>query len=255
MSEIVGIIPAAGMGSRLAPFPCPKELFPVGYQDYKVQGKIERRPKVISQYMFEEMLAAGAKRIFVVLGEGKHDIMRYYGAGRRFGAHVAYLYQDILRGMPFALDLAYPWLNGETVIFGMPDTIIEPKDAFARLVEHHWSREADLTLGIFDTDTPWKFSPVKLDAEGRVLYNIDKPRETELRNTWGICCWGPRFTELMQRFLAEIAQGEREVVLSDVFGEALHQDLNVRGLHFADGQYLDIGTTGELDRALRKFHL
>jgi hypothetical protein len=32
MSGILGIIPAAGMGNRLAPFPCSKELFPVGYQ-------------------------------------------------------------------------------------------------------------------------------------------------------------------------------------------------------------------------------
>lgn len=255
MSNVVGIIPAAGKGSRLAPFPCPKELFPVGYQDYPVQGKIERRPKVISQYLFEEMLTAGAKRIFVVLGEGKHDIMRYYGAGRRFGAHVAYLYQDVLRGMPFALDLAYPWLNGETVIFGMPDTIIEPRDAFAQLLAHHQAKEADLTLGIFYTDTPWKFSPVKVDEHGRVLYNVDKPKETRLRNTWGICCWGPQFTELMHRYLAELVGEDREVVLSDVFNEALSQSLNVQGLYLEAGQYLDIGTAEELDTALRRFHL
>ncbi len=255
MSDIVGLIPAAGKGSRLAPFPCPKELFPVGYQDYKVKGRIERRPKVISQYLFEEMLDAGAKRIFVVLGEDKHDIMRYYGAGRRFGAHVAYLYQDVLRGMPFALDLAYPWLKGEMVIFGMPDTIVEPRDAFARLVEHHRATGADLTLGIFHTDTPWRLSPVKLDGEGRVLYNVDKPRETELRNTWGIGCWGPQFTELMHQFLEGIPNEDTEVVLSDVFNESLRQNLNVRGLYFEDGQFLDIGTSEDLYMAQRRFHL
>ncbi len=255
MSDIVGLIPAAGQGTRLAPFPCPKELFPVGYQDFQVRGKVERRPKVISQYLFEQMVTAGARRIFIVLGENKQDIMRYYGAGRRFGTNVAYLYQDVLRGMPFALDLAYPWLRGETVIFGMPDTIVEPRDAFVRLVAYHRARQADLTLGIFDTDTPWKFSPVKLDEEGRVLYNIDKPRQTDLYNTWGICCWGSRFTGLMHDFLAQIAHEEREVVLSEVFGEALRQGLAVYGLYFADGQYLDIGTAEELDTALRKFHL
>ncbi len=255
MSDIVGLIPAAGKGTRLAPFPCPKELFPVGYQDYEVNGRLERRPKVVSQYLLEQMVKAGARRIFIIVGEGKQDIMHYYGAGRRFGTNVAYLYQDVLRGMPFALDLAYPWLRGETVIFGMPDTIVEPRDAFARLVAHHQAREADLTLGIFDTDTPWKFSPVKLDDEGRVVYNVDKPCQTDLYNTWGICCWGPRFTELMHHFLAQIAQKDREVVLSEVFGEALRQDLAVYGLYFADGQYLDIGTADELDTALRKFHL
>jgi glucose-1-phosphate thymidylyltransferase len=255
MSNIVGIIPAAGRGSRLAPFPCPKELFPVGYQDYMVQGKPERRPKVISQYLVEELMAAGAERIFIILGEGKHDIMSYYGAGRRFGANVAYLFQEVLRGMPFALDLVYPWLKGEIVLFGMPDTVVEPKDAFVRLVDHHQSQNADLTLGLFDTDTPWKFSPVELDAEGRVISVVDKPKETELRNTWGICCWGHRFTELMHHYLSDIPPDKSEVVLADVFHHALHQGFDVHGLHFEEGQYLDIGTVEELDSALRKFHL
>jgi glucose-1-phosphate thymidylyltransferase len=254
MSELVGVIPAAGKGSRLAPFPCPKELFPVGYQEYSVRGTVERRPKVISQYLFEQMVGAGAKRIFIVLGEDKYDIMRYYGAGRRFDANVAYLYQDVARGMPFALDLVYPWLKGETVVFGMPDTIIEPRDAFARLVEHHRATGADLTLGIFPTDTPWKLSPVKLDDDGRVIYNVDKPRETELRNTWGIGCWGARFTELMHEFLTRVPLEDRETVLSDVFNQALLQKLRVQGVSFDDGQFLDIGTVEDLDIAQRRFH-
>ncbi|MGD8466105.1 MAG: sugar phosphate nucleotidyltransferase [Anaerolineae bacterium] len=255
MSNIVGLIPAAGKGSRLAPFPCPKELFPVGYQDYAIGGQPERRPKVISQYLVEELMAAGAERIFIILGEGKHDIMSYYGAGRRFGTNVAYLYQEVLHGMPFALDLAYPWLKGETVLFGMPDTIVEPKDAFVRLVDYHQAQQADLTLGTFDTDTPWKFSPVDTDAGGRVLSVIDKPQETHLRNTWGICCWGSRFTELMHDYLQDLATNQQEVVLAQVFLEALRQELNVFALHFTDGQYMDIGTVEELDSALRRFHL
>jgi glucose-1-phosphate thymidylyltransferase len=254
--KVVGLIPAAGRGTRLAPFPCAKELFPVGYQDYQVKGKVERRPKVVSQYLFEELVEAGAGKIFIILGEGKHDIMNYYGDGRRFGAHVSYLYQEELRGMPFALDLAYPWLSGgETVVFGMPDTIVEPKDAFIRLLDHHKAQDADLTLGLFATDTPWKFGMVGFDSQGRVTDNIDKPQETDLRYMWGICCWGPRFTELMHRFLLEISSGNREIVLSEVFDEALRQGLDVRALCFDEGQYMDIGTAEELDTALHKFHL
>ncbi len=255
MSDIVGLIPAAGQGSRLAPFPCPKELFPIGYQDYKVKDKIERRPKVISQYLFEELVMAGAEKVFIILGEGKQDIMHYYGDGRRFGAHVSYLYQEELLGMPFALDLAYPWLNGATVVFGMPDTIIEPKDAFVKLLDYHDGVEADLTLGLFATDTPWKFGMVGFDEQHHVTYNIDKPAQTDLEYMWGICCWGPRFTEMMHQFLLDIPVDDREIVLSEVFDEALRQNLNVRAFCFDDGRYIDIGTTEELDTALQKFHL
>jgi glucose-1-phosphate thymidylyltransferase len=88
-----------------------------------------------------------------------------------------------------------------------------------------------------------------------VLSVIDKPQETHLRNTWGICCWGSRFTELMHDYLQDLATNQQEVVLAQVFLEALRQELNVFALHFTDGQYMDIGTVEELDSALRRFHL
>ena len=69
--KIVGIVPAAGKGSRLAPFPCPKELFPVGYQDFEVNGVHQKRPKVVSQYLIENIIDAGAGRILFIVGDGK----------------------------------------------------------------------------------------------------------------------------------------------------------------------------------------
>ena len=97
--NIVAIIPAAGIGSRLSPFPCPKELFPVGYQDIEINGQLEKRPKVVSQYLLENLVSAGADRVFIILGDGKSDIMRYYGDGQRFGTNITYLYQEELNGM------------------------------------------------------------------------------------------------------------------------------------------------------------
>lgn len=79
---------------RLFPYPCPKELFPIGYQDIRIGKQKEDRPKVISQYLVENLVAAGTERIFVILGEGKSDIMRYYGDGKRFGTNIVYLYQE-----------------------------------------------------------------------------------------------------------------------------------------------------------------
>src|SRR6185436_17702762 len=154
--RIVGIIPAAGKGTRLAPFPCPKELFPVGYQDYRVGGEIQKRPKVVSQYLIENIIQSGAERLFLILGDDKHDIMRYYGDGSRFGVPIGYLYQEKLFGLPHALNLVGPWIEGSTVVFGMPDTIIEPTDTFSQLLRFHNHQECQLTLGLFPTGTPQK---------------------------------------------------------------------------------------------------
>ena len=254
-NNIVAIVPAAGRGSRLFPFPCPKELFPVGYQDVEIKGNIEKRPKVVSQYLIENMISAGADRILIILGEGKSDIMSYYGDGKRFGTNITYLFQEELRGMPSALDLARPWVDNDTVLFGMPDTIMEPKNAFAQLRQYHDSENAVLTLGLFPTNNPSKFGMVDVDECGNVISTIDKPKESILENMWGCACWSGEFTRLMDAFLVENKYEGKEIVLGDVFDCAIDQKLKVKGLIFKDGNYMDIGTTDELDQALKQFHL
>ncbi len=253
--RIVGLIPAAGKGSRLAPFPAPKELFPIGYQDYDTGGRIEKRPKVISQYLIENMLLAGMSEMFIIVGDSKHDILRYYGDGSRFGTKVAYLYQERLTGMPGALNLAQPWLKDADVVFGMPDTIIEPKDAFQRLYAFHSNVSADLTLGLFQTNNPNKFGMVEFDADQTVISTVDKPSKTDLDHMWGCACWSQPFSELLNQFVKEHPYKEREIVLGDVFNAALDCKMKVKAMPFADGQYIDIGTSDELDQALKKFHL
>lgn len=255
MNGIVAIIPAAGRGSRLLPFPCPKELFPVGYQDVEINGQVEKRPKVVSQYLVEHLVEAGAERLFFIVGEGKSDIMRYYGDGTRFSTNVSYLYQEQLHGMPSAIDLVRPWLNGETVLFGMPDTIIEPADCFPRLLADHNETGADLTLALFPTDNPSKVGMVEIDGEGRVVRTVDKPKATNLRLMWGACCWSQSFTDLIGRYLGDKSYSGKEIVLGDIFNYALELKMNVRGLSLEDGKYIDIGTTAELNTALKQFQL
>lgn len=253
--NIVGLIPAAGKGTRLYPFPCPKELFPIGYQDIQINGSTMKRPKVISQYLIENIILAGAQRIFIILGEDKHDIMRYYGDGSRFGVDFAYLYQEQLHGMPFALNLANPWMNDAIVLFGMPDTIIEPKDTFKKLLAFHKSSSSDLTLGLFSTENSSKFGMVDIDDENNIRSIIDKPKQTTFKYMWGCGCWSQSFTSLMHDFLTTNPFSGREIVLGDLFMLAVEVGLKVTGLIFENGKYIDIGTVEELDLALKKFHL
>lgn len=254
-NKIAAIIPAAGKGTRLAPFPCPKELYPIGYQDYLVGEQVEQRPKVISQYIIENLRGANAEQLFMILGDGKHDIMRYYGDGSRFGVKMVYLYQERLAGMPFAIDLAYDWVKDKDIVFGMPDTIVEPADAFDQMLARHREWKSDLTLGLFPTDTPQKFGMVALKPDNQVDYTIDKPKNSDLKYMWGSACWSPRFTELLHSFCEENAATPTELVLGDVFNLALKKGFAVYGMPFDDGQYIDIGTARELDSALQRFHL
>ncbi len=70
-----GIIPAAGAGSRIQPLAFSKELLPVGS---RLDGETER-PKAVSEYLVERMVAAGVTKLCFVISPGKSDILEYDG--------------------------------------------------------------------------------------------------------------------------------------------------------------------------------
>lgn len=251
--KLVGLIPAAGLAKRVSPLPGSKELFPVGFQEVEVDGSVRLRPKVVSQYLLDNMVRAGVSQVWIVLGKGKWDIMHYFGDGSDFGVPIAYLVMDRLWGMPYTLDQAWPWVRGNTVLFGMPDTIFTPPDAFAQIVAYHRARKADVTLGVFPTTQPERLSPVQMDRDGRVIAVTDKPAHSEIHNTWGCACWSPHFSEFMHNFLTAIAPPKEEVVLASVFRQAIVEGLAVYGIFFEHGEYIDIGTPEDLVIAVRRF--
>lgn len=253
IKELVGLIPAAGAAKRVSPLPGSKELFPIGFREVNTDDRTEIRPKVVSQYLLDNMFSAGAKKVWMVLGKSKTDIMQYYGDGSDFGGSIAYLIMDRMWGMPYTLDQAWPWINHSHVLFGMPDTIFTPKDAFSHLVCAHDTNGADVTLGIFPTDHPEKLCPVLLDDSGRVLDMTDKPKHTDLRNAWGCASWSPSFTDFMHYYLCSLEQPRKEVVLADVFRAAMREGMDIRGLYFGQGEYIDVGTPDDLVIAVHRF--
>ena len=70
-----GIVPAAGIGSRIQPLAFSKELLPVGS---RMDGAAER-PRAVSEYLVERMILGGANRVCFVIAPGKSDILEYYG--------------------------------------------------------------------------------------------------------------------------------------------------------------------------------
>src|SRR5690242_21812418 len=95
---MIGIIPAAGAGQRIQPLGCSKELLPVGSR--VVAGG--ERPKAVSEYLVERMIAAGAQQICMVISAEKSDIISYY-VERDYVAEIFYVLQQQPRGLRDAL--------------------------------------------------------------------------------------------------------------------------------------------------------
>lgn len=255
---LIGLIPAAGKGTRLHPLPFSKELYPIGYHEVVVDGEKKLRPKVVSQYLVNHMTRMGVEKIIITLGPGKSDIMDYYGSGRTTGVPIVYNFQSVARGMPYALDLSFPWLKADdVVVFGMSDTIIEPENSFVDLKIGFEQKKPDLLLGLFPTNNPKKFGMVDFDPKTSVVKTtIDKPQNSKLTHMWGCCLWNYRFAEFMHEYLQSYLPKEgKEVVFGDVINLAIEKKLNVYAQTVNEGRYIDIGTIEDLDQALKQFHL
>jgi glucose-1-phosphate thymidylyltransferase len=170
-----GIIPAAGVGSRIQPLAFSKELLPVGS---RLEAGVER-PCAVSEYLVERMIRGGADKICFVIAPGKSDIMEYYGAG--YGsASIAYVAQPQPLGLCDAIFRALPVVApGESVIVGLPDTIWFPIDALAELPDDM------LSLLLFPVEHPKYFDAVVLDAEDRVLEIQVKREDAASHWIWG----------------------------------------------------------------------
>jgi glucose-1-phosphate thymidylyltransferase len=255
--NVVGLVPAAGQATRIAPLPCSKELYPLGFRPVD-EGR-SLRPKVACHYLFEKMRLAGVAKAYIVLGEGKWDIPAYLGDGTILNMHLAYLIIRSSSGVPYTLDQAYPFVQDALVAFGFPDIIFQCEEAFVKLLTRQISSKPDVVLGVFPTSQPHKWDMVELDDHGRIRSIEIKPQQTLLRYSWSIAVWTPVFSRFMHEYLASIridnkhdnlSQG-RELIVGDVIKAAIDHDLRVEGVTFPNDTCLDIGTPDDLLHAMR----
>ncbi|MEO0350539.1 MAG: sugar phosphate nucleotidyltransferase [Cyanobacteria bacterium P01_A01_bin.15] len=260
--RIIGLVPAAGQGSRISPLPMSKELFPIGFQDLAHRGL---RPKVACQYLLEAMGQAGVEESFLILRPGKWDIPAYLGDGSPLNMRLAYLTVHVPFGVPFSLNQAYPFVQDAIVAMGFPDILFSPRDAYSQLLTRLRSGQADVVLGLFPTDQPEKVGLVEFDDEGVVSGIYEKSQLTHLRYMWAVAVWRPRFTKFLHQFVeARLTKliGDRSPVLlnefpaytetpiGDVMVDAIANGLRVEAIPFETGQYLDIGTPENLINAV-----
>jgi glucose-1-phosphate thymidylyltransferase len=250
--EIIGLIPAAGEGKRIATLPCSKELFPVGFEIEK-ESKL-RRPKSICEYLIQKMKHAGVSKVYIVLRKGKWDIPTYLGDGTKYGMHFAYLIMGYPFGVPYTLDQAYPFIKENDVVFGFPDILFESNNAFQKLQKRIKYHRCDIVLGLFLSDRPEKADLVEYDNKGKVREIVKESTCTRLKYTWGIAAWTPVFTNFLHNKLKNLnfmTFKEKELFISDVINFAIWDGLQVDAVHISEKPFIDIGTPDNLARAGR----
>jgi dTDP-glucose pyrophosphorylase len=224
-----GIIPAAGVGSRIQPLAFSKELLPVGT---RVDGGVER-PRAVSEHLIERMIAAGVDKLCFVIAPGKSDIVNYYGA-RIGAARIAYVVQAEPAGLCDAIFCASPFVApGEPVAIGLPDTVWFPENGLALLPD------GVLSFLLFPVERPEFFDAVVTDAAGRVEEVQVKRPDARSRWVWGAFRMPGRVLHELHALWREPGRGD------EYFGTLVNAWLarGGRAVGVRAGEtYVDVGT-------------
>jgi glucose-1-phosphate thymidylyltransferase len=236
---MIGVIPAAGAGQRIQPLGCSKELLPVGSRI--VDGT--ERPKAVSEYLVERMIATGASQICMVISAEKSDIVRYY-AERNYSAEIFYVVQQTPQGLCDALFRATSFAAmHDQVLIGLPDTIWFPENAYRFPLQDEY---ADVNLLLFPVIDPSAFDAVVCDGQNYVEKVEVKQVGAHSHWIWGaITATGDAYQAL--KLLWE-SRHRSDEYLGTLLNAYIAAGNPVRGYHVGDS-YMDVGTLDGYHRA------
>jgi dTDP-glucose pyrophosphorylase len=233
-----GIIPAAGVGSRIQPLAFSKELLPVGS---RFEGNTER-PRAVSEYLVDRMILAGATKICFVISPGKSDILDYYGAS--IGpATMSYVVQPKPAGLCDSIFRPLPLINAsEHVVIGLPDTVWFPDDALCALPDGEFS------FLLFPVQNPEFFDAVLLDASGNVEQIQVKQLNAKSHWIWGaLKLPGDVYIALHDLWRERNCEDE---FLGSLVNEYIARGGKVTGVRAGEA-YVDVGTLNGYREAMK----
>jgi dTDP-glucose pyrophosphorylase len=233
-----GVIPAAGAARRIQPLAFSKELLPV-CDDTVINP---RRPRAVSEYIVERLLAGGASRLCFVIAPGKWDILEYYG-GAAESVPICYAVQPQPIGFCDAIFRALPVIDRqEPVLVGLPDTIWFPADGLKSLSNERFS------FLLFPVSRPDLFDVVVIDESGRVLDILVKHPSPSSHWIWG--AFKLPGTVLQELFELWCARGKTD----EYFGTLVNAWLKRGGIAYGVSSgacYFDVGTMDGYVDAMR----
>ena len=234
-----GIIPAAGVGSRIQPLAFSKELLPVGS---RIEGATER-PRAVSEYLIERMVEGGATKLCFVISPGKSDILEYYASGMA-GTDIAYVVQPTPGGLCDAVFRALPLIPPEeTVLIGLPDTIWFPQNGLALLPNDQ------LSFLLFPVSRPELFDAVVTEEDGEAVSEIQvkhlRPRSHWI---WGALKMPGTVFRQLHTLWREPERGDEYI--GTLVNEYLARGGKAKGVRAGEA-YVDVGTLHGYREAIR----
>jgi len=250
-NNLVGLIPCAGKGSRLGNLPFSKELYPLGFENVEGQQNV----KTVSSYLIDHMKDAGVNNFHIIIKEGKWDIPAYFNKVRNWNLNFCYHIAKVDYGVPFSINMAYPFIKDKIVCFGFPDILFKPNNVYSKLLSKLSSnRDVSIVLGVMPLARPDKSDMIEFDHKGNIKRIIIKSSTVKhLKNGWINAVWNSEFTEYLNSYVSNLLKENSlkdlknsEIYIGDVIRAAIEDGYNVDSVIFEQGTCLDIGTPEDL---------
>jgi len=238
VNDIVGLIPAAGGGTRMYPFSraVPKEMYPI-------------MGKAVIEHSIENLTEAGIKKIFMIVGYQKGALMDYIGDGSFYNVKVSYIYQLERRGLGHAILQGRDWINSTFVVL-LGDSFIEPKKEINSLIELHNKKRPVASIMLFRVRDPTGYGIVKLrnteNGSGEIEKLIEKPdmkqaEEYKINGDYYAICGLYVFEPKIFKYIEKTPPGAKnEIQITDAVKLALENGEKAYG-YVIRGEYMDIG--------------
>lgn len=231
---MIGVVPAAGAGTRLRPLTADKP-----------KGLVEIGDRPLLAHVFETLAGSGVDELVVVVGYRAGDIVDYFGESFE-GLPITYVHQRERLGLGHAVGLAAPYvdepfvvLNGDNVVAGdLRDPITQFEDA---------DSDAVVAVETVDRDTARETGVVTVD-DREVTGIVEKPEEPpSTLVTTGCYVLSPVvFTAL--ELLEPSARGEYE--LPDALGVLRRAGRTVEAAELGC-ERVNVNTQADVDAAAR----
>jgi glucose-1-phosphate thymidylyltransferase len=233
-----GIIPAAGLGTRIQPLAFSKELLPVGTE----AGGDSEKPRAVSEYILERMALGGVTKVCFVISPRKSDIVQYYSASPR-PFSIYYAVQPEPAGLCDAIFRALPLIPpDELAVVGLPDTIWFPAGALRSLGNHPCS------FLLFPADQPQLFDVVLTNSDDEILGIYTKRQNPPSHWIWGAFQMSGSVLDRLFQLWRE--RGRQDQYLGSLMNEFLARGGRGRGVR-AGTSYIDVGTLRGYREAMR----
>ena len=197
MSELKGVILAAGKGTRLYPIThnIPKPLLPLA-----------NRPTLY--YAFDRLKEMGVTDICIVVGEMERQMRDFLGDGSDQGVNISYVRQTQPKGLAHAVGFAKDFVDKSPFVLYLGDAIYgQGFKSYAEKFKQSGCANLNIVKAVED---PSRFGVANVEGD-RIVKLVEKPKHPESNLAMaGLYFFGPQIWDVLPD-LKPSARGEYEI--------------------------------------------